>query len=969
MRYVFEDFELDTQGYELRQGGELRSLEPQGFNVLIYLIEHRDRVVSKTELLEQLWPGQYVSEATLVQRVVAARRALGDSGRVQHYIKTVHGRGYRFIAAIDKDSSDVTISLPVRSSTMPIVGRETELATLEDCFRHVLQGHRQLVFITGEAGIGKTTLVDAFVPQIASRMPIWVGRGQCIDHYGGGEPYLPLLDALGQLCRGTEGELFLSILRQQAPSWLLQMPALLSTAESEALERRNRGATQTRMLRELAEAVEALASEKPLILVLEDLHWSDDVTLDWLAFVARRRTSARLLILGTYRPSDAIAQGHRVNPIVRELKHQGASVELLLGYLPETGVRAYLSQRFDNASWPVAFVRSLHRRTNGNPFFLVAIVDEWLRQGVLVYSSDGGRLPSALPPVSMEIPDSIQHLIEQQLGALSDEDQEILEVASIVGVEFAAADVAAGVSQEIETIEMRCDAWARQGQFIRAGETKIWADETVTTVYEFLHALYQEVLYEQVPTSRQVRWHQQIGDRLEKGYGPQARLMAVELAEHFVRGRDVQRAVRYLQYAGEQAMQRSASQEAIRHLTLALEWIEALPNTPERTEQEIALYNTMGGAWSATKGYGASEAADAYSQARALGQTIGDSPQLAPILYGLMRFYGARGEHHTSREMAKQLSDLSERIPDPTLSLAAFVAMGMTSYLLGELTYAQEWVTQGMARYESDQHRSHLVQYGEDLRVQCLRMTAWLQWLLGYPDQALRSVQRALDLAQDVASPIDMALAQFSAVILYRYRRELHQVQTQAETLTALAEEHELPYWKAAGMMFKGWALMAQGQEDAMVQITEGLSAWLAMGTGVYRPYFLGLLAEAYGRIEQPEAGLSAVAEALSVVEMTEERLWEAELYRLHGELLLKSSLRDTDQAETCLYQALDIARSQGARSLELRAAKSLARLWQQQDKHREARDLLAPIYGWFTEGFDTADLQESQTLLKALSM
>jgi DNA-binding winged helix-turn-helix (wHTH) protein len=511
MLYIFGDYELDTRLYELRHGGRPCKLEPQVFNVLAYLLQHHDRVVTKDELLEQLWPNQFISEVTVHHRVMAARKAIGDSGRAQHCIKTVHGRGYRFIAtvtlaeqsravpvrsAITPASADIAARPPsfLQRPSRPFVARETELVQVQQCLTTALSGIRQVVFITGEAGIGKTTLVDTFVAQVVPADVVWIGRGQCIEQYGAGEAYLPLLEALGQLGRGPDGSRLVELLRQQAPSWLFQMPALVSAPEQEALQRRCDGTTRERMLRELAEAIETLTTERPLVLVLEDLHWSDYATLDWLAFVARRRGPARLLVLGTYRPADALLRVHPVHTVVQELQRQGQATALSLAYLSEADVAAYLAQRFGTVRLPEGLAPLLRQHTTGNPFFLVTVVEELVRQEVLVPLAEGWTISGKLETVG--VPESVRQLIEHQLAHLSMEERELLAAASVAGGEFSAAAVATNLGQTTEQIEARCDTLARRGQFIRPHGVTIWPDGTVTARYGFIHDLYHEVMYD-----------------------------------------------------------------------------------------------------------------------------------------------------------------------------------------------------------------------------------------------------------------------------------------------------------------------------------------------------------------------------------------------------------------------------------------------------------------------------------------
>jgi DNA-binding winged helix-turn-helix (wHTH) protein/predicted ATPase len=985
MIYAFEEYELDVPRYELRYAGKLVKLEPQVFNILVYLIEHRERVVTKEELLEQLWQGRVVGEAALTSRLTAARKAIGDSGREQRMIQTVHGRGYRFMAPVtiaDGPPAVPALSSPpswlaADPSARPppgpplrgvMVGRDVELAQLHQHFDHALQGARQVVLITGEAGIGKTTLVDAFVAQVAAKTAVWIGRGQCIEQHGAGEAYLPLLEALGRLGRGPNGSRLLELLRHQAPSWLVHLPALVPAGEFEAVQRRTAGATRERMLRELAEAVEALTAARPLVLVLEDLHWTDVSTLDWLAYVARRREPARLLVVGTSRPVEAVVAAHPLRAVTQELRLHGQGVELVLPYLPETGVAAYLAQRYGAGTLPAALARVLHQRTGGNPLFLVAVVDALVQQGRLQEGPTGWALVGDLETVTMGVPASVRQLLERQFEQLAPEEQVLLEAASVVGVEFAAAAVAA-VAQAIEAVEACCDALARRGQFVQARGTADWPDGTVTASYGFRHALYRELVYDRVPASRRVRWHRQIGARLEAGYGARAPELAAELAEHFVRGRNAEQAVQYLQLAGAQAVQRSAHREALQHLTRGLELLAMLPETPARAQQELNLRLALGQALSATKGIAAPEVERTYAQARALCAQLGETPQLFPTLWGLCRFYRSRGALPTARELGEQLHQLAQRDADPTHRLEAHGALGGILSYQGEYAAALTHLEQGITLIDPAAQRTLVLRRGLAPGVMCLAYVANTLWYLGYPAQALRRSQEALALAQTLAHPYSLGLAQHHATFLHHHRREASAVQAQAEALLTLATAHGFLLWAGFGTYWRGWALAMQGQGAAgLAQLREGLAAVAVTGQELFRPLGLVLLAEAAGHVGQVEEGPRLLAEALTVVEAGGRGDLAAEAYRLQGEFLLRQAVPDAAQAEACFHQALVMARRQQAKSWELRTAMSLSRLWQRQGKRDQARELLAPIYGWFTEGFDTADLQEAKALLDELS-
>ena len=503
--WVFGAFRLDLPDERLWHGQEVVHLHPKTFAVLCCLVARAGQLVTKDTLLEVVWPETVVSEAVLQVAIRELRRVLGDQARTPQFIETVHGRGYRFIAPVsalvtpgepERLEAPRCVPSPLFSRPQHFVGREAEIAQLTQGWTMAHQGTRQVVIIAGEAGIGKTALVDTFVAQVAADEHFWVGHGQCIEPYGVGEPYLPLLEALGRLCRDAAGAVLIPLLRQHAPSWLVQMPALLPPAEWEALQRMVGSAAQARMLRELTEALDALTTERPLLLVLEDLHWSDRSTLEWLAYVARRPGPARLMILGTYRPVDAIVHTHPLRTVLTELRQHGQCVELALDYLFEIAVTAYLCQRFGGTRLATALGRVLHQRTNGNPLFLVAVVDELVRQQVVTEGPAGWDVQEGVETIAAIVPAHLRTLIEHQLARSSPEEQTLLAAASVAGVEFAAAAVAAGLEHAEEVVEARCTALAHQGRFLQTHGRAVWPDGTVTACYRFIHALYQEVVYQ-----------------------------------------------------------------------------------------------------------------------------------------------------------------------------------------------------------------------------------------------------------------------------------------------------------------------------------------------------------------------------------------------------------------------------------------------------------------------------------------
>ncbi len=1002
MIYVFEDYELDLRLYELRYAGKRVKLEPQVFDILAYLIQHRDRVITKQELLDHLWPDQFISEATLTHRLMQARKAVGDNARLQSVIQTVHGRGYRFIAAVEECSHETPdrTGSPVLSPSensphifsgthrisriIQLVGREQELAYLHQWLQQALKGHRQIVFVTGEAGIGKTSLVEAFLEALRRDKGLWIGQGQCIEHYGSGEAYLPVLEALGRLCRDPEkGQAFRAFLSQRAPTWAVQMPWLFRAEDLHTLQRQTAGATRERMLREFVEAVEILTADQPLILVLEDLHWSDYSTVDLINLLARRQELACLLLLGTYRPTEVTRHDHPLQAVKHELQIHQQCAELSLAFLPERAVHEYIGARFPGAMLSAELPPFIYQRTGGNPLFMVNILDYWVTKGLLVRQGQQWSRQSELEELIRAVPENLRQLIEQQLDQLTLEEQRVVEAGSVAGVKFSAAAVAATLEREVVQIEECCKDLVRRSQLLQPCEEQVWPDGTLVGSYQFVHTLYQEVVYQRIPASRRVQWHQQIGARLEAGYGSLAREVAAELAMHFVRGMDRQRAIRYLQYAGEQALQRSAYQEAMAYLSQALEMLHSLPDTLEHKSFELTLRLSLGNALIATNGF-TQEVEDGYRRAWELCQQLGETPQLFPALRGVWAISFQRGKLRIARAHGEEFLRLAQRQQDSAFLLEAYRMLGCTLLSRGEFSLARVHIERGIALYDAQRHRAHAFLYAQDPGVSCLLYQAWILWCLGYPDQALQRSQEALTLAQQLSHPYSLAWAHSFAATLHQLRREAWQTHEQARASVTICSEQGFTFRLARSSILQGWAMVMQGQrEKGMALIHQGLTAHQNTGLELGPPYFLTLLAEAYSKETQPDEGLRLLTEALIISDKTGERCWDAELHRLQGELLLQSSvqcpesrvsafpaLRTPDleaEAEACFHQALTIARHQQAKSWELRAAISLSRLWQHQGKRIEAGQLLSEIYGWFTEGFGTIDLQEAKALLRDL--
>ena len=947
-------------------------LTPKAFALLWYFVQHPGRILSKDERLQAVWPGISVSEGALTVCISELRKALGETARAPQYLETVHRLGYRCLGPVTaEDPPETTPPSPVAAASL--VGRQAALAHLHACLVQACAGTRQVVFVSGEPGIGKTTLVNHFMTHLATPSRFRMTHGQCIEHYGMGEPYLPILDALGRLCRAPEGQQVVEIVRQYAPTWLLQLPGLLSAAEAAALQPRVVGATPARMLREFGEALDVLTRERPCVLVLEDLHWSDAATLDLLAWIAPRREPAQLLLLGTYRPFEASVHTQPLQILVQTLTLRGQGSVLPLSMLTEQEVTDYLRQRLGDAPGCATLAQTLSQQTSGNPLFMVTVLETLVHQGAIPQVAGQWQVTAAGVSAAQEVPESLRRMIAQQLLGLDAADQAVLAAASVAGMTCSAAAVAASVGVGVEQVEAQCARLVHHGQFLRTEAVEPWPDGTVAECYSFRHALCQQVVYAQITAARCRRLHQQIGLWLEAAYGAQGPAHAAELADHFVRGGDTVRAVRYRQQAGANAMQRLAYVEACTHLTEALQWLQHVPEDPRRLRQEMTMQLMLGAAVAATQSPAAPAVGTAYTRAQELALQLGDLPQLWHALRGLQRRALVCGELEAVQTSAEHSLRLAEQEGQTWLLAEAHTALGALAFHRGQLALAREHLQHGWAVDDRQLGGFQGVTSGLEVGVLSLVYDAIVLCFQGLADQALRQIRRALTQAQARAHPYTLTVALCCTALIHALRRAWPEVMEHACTAMTLATIQGYTLWRAHATILHGCALAAQGQAaEGLAQMQHGLAEARATGQVESRVIYLLLLAERSLHADQRATGLDAVTEALTLVQRHGFRAGEAELYRLRGQLLLlpaPASLPGASaaSAEASLQQALTVARAQGAKAWELRAAISLARLWQQRGQPAEAYALLASVYQWFREGLDTGDLQEARGLLQEL--
>jgi class 3 adenylate cyclase/predicted ATPase/energy-coupling factor transporter ATP-binding protein EcfA2 len=843
----------------------------------------------------------------------------------------------------------------------PLVGRESEVTLLLERWTQAKSSQGQVVLLTGDAGIGKSRLVQMLKEHAANEPhTCWECRS---SEYYQNTALFPLVDLFQRLLRfeahetaDTKLEKLTHALSQYrlpleesvqlfAPLFSLPLPEDRYPPLNLSPQRQRQ-----KTLESLVAIMLELAERQPVLFILEDLHWTDPTTLELLHLVIEQIPTTAILTVLTCRPTFQPSWSHR-----------SYLSEITVNRLSHTQVEQIVNRMTDGKTFPQEVLQQIITKTDGVPLFIEEITKAILESGHLKevdghYDLIGSFSTFAIPAT---LQDSLMARLDRLVTAKG-----VAQMGATIGRQFA-YDLLQAVSP--------LDASMLQRELGRLVKAEIVYQRGVPpqATYVFKHTLIQDAAYTSLLKSTRQQYHQRIAQVLAERFSETAETQPELVARHYTEAGLQAEALPYWHQAGQRAMARSAYAEALHHLTTGLEVLATVPETPTRHQHELDLLTALTVALGDTKGYAAPELERVLARAETLAQQVGEPPQRFAVLYALWSFRNRRAEHQAAQAVAEQLLDLAQRQHDPALLLGAYLALGITLGNLGAFAPARTHLEQGIALYDPQRHAPpHTTPGGRrNLGVSFRALVVEVLEALGYPDQAVQRSQEALTMAHALAHPYSLVMALRFSARLHAHRREWQTAQAHAEALLALATEHGFALYVALGAFFQGWARAAQGQgAEGIALMWQSLDASRATGTALGITEVLAQLAEAYGQVGQVEEGLHLLAEALAIVDTTGERFYEAELHRLRGELLLRHAVPEAQAAEGCFHEALAIARRQQATSWELRAATSLARLWQQQGKRAEAYELLAPVYGWFTEGFDTADLQDAKALLDALA-
>ena len=868
------------------------------------------------------------------------------------------GEPLRVLRVLGQSAAEDRFEALHGTGLVPLVGREQELALLLDRWERVGDGEGQVVLLSGEPGIGKSRLVRALRERLARET--YTPLSHFCSPFHQTSPLYPVIDLLergagfarddGPLEKLDRLEALIAAATRDVAGAAPLLAALLSIPIVDRYPPLELSPEQQkqRTFEALVDQITGLAAHRPVLAVYEDVHWADPTTLELLESVIERVRTLPMLVLITCRPEFSPRwSGHAhltLLTLSRLGRRQGTSmVEQLTG----------------GKALPAEVLAQVLARTDGVPLFVEELTKVVLESGLLVEESDRYVLIGPLPPLA--IPATLHDSLMARLDRFAPVKQ-VAQIAACIGREFSYDLVSMTAPLSEDTLQD-----ALKG--LCASELVFCRGTPPNASYRFKHALVHEVAYRSLLRSRRQQLHARIAAVLEERFSQTAETHPELIGHHYAEAGLRDQAAVYFQRAGTRALERSTYLEAISHLARGLELLEASPDTTERVQRELELQLALGSALMATRGYAAPEVEQAYVRARALCSHIGHTPQLFPVLHGLYRIYHVRGDLKAAQEVGEHLTKLAQSLGDQALLVEAHRALGVPLLWLGEVALARAKLEEGTALYDAKLLRSHAYTYGIDPGVVCLSYAALAWWFLGFADHALDRSQRALALAEELSHPHSRALALVWAAWLRQFLRDTHSTEELAQEAVRLCGEHGYPLWRAMGTILHSWALIESGRkpEECIPQMWQGLADLRATGAGLWQPCFLGLIAEACNKVNRIDEGLMVLDQALGVVRERAERFYEAELHRLRGELLLRRNPADISASEACFQTAIAVAHDQQAMSLKLRAATSLSRLWAERGERRQAHDLLAGTYGWFTEGLDTLDLREAQALLSEL--
>ena len=847
------------------------------------------------------------------------------------------------------------------------VGYEAQRAQLHRAYARVAGGHSLIAAVTGEPGIGKTSLLEDFLSDLKAggTRPV-LARGRCSERLAGAEAYLPVLEALESLLRRSDGPSLDSVMQAVAPTWYEQVAMRSPDSGTRQPSGDRAAASQERMKRELGALAQELSRQQPLVVVIEDLHWADVSSIDMLNYMASRFSDMRMLVLTSYRPSDMALVQHPFLGIRPTLQARGAFEEVNLRFIEVADVERYLALQFPDHGFPAGFAAHVHAKTEGSPLFMVDLL-RYLRDTGGI-QQEGGRwvLTRSLGDAPADLPESVRGMIAAKIERLDEADRRLLVAASVQGTEFDSVIVGQALEMDPADVEDRLEVLERVHVLVKRGSEFEFPDLTLTLKYRFVHALYQNVLYASLSPSRRTSLSGKVARALADHHGDKVLNVAGRLAVLFEAAREFAPSAMHFYTAAQHAIGLFAFREALALADRGLTVLRGVPDGPARKQQELGLQMVKGLALRSSEGWATPELEAAFARARQICQELEDPPELIPVLWATTLFHLIRGNLAECRERADALRAQAQASGNPAFEMAAHHIAGVCREFIGEMPESSRLLERCRELHDPAQHAVYTKMYGLDPGMLARAMSSRPLWMLGYPDRAAARARETLAIARTQRQPMTLAFALVVMQGIHMVRGEAAEALAMGDEIIALCREHEQPQEVEWCRSFQGGALALLGRTSEAIEVlSDSLRVQQSIGSGLVRPAFLALLADALGQVGRIDEGLRAIDEGFAHAERTMEGGPVAELHRVRGTLLLPRG--DRGGAEAGFRAAVDYAQRQQTRSFELRAATALARLMAADGRRDAALEVLSPVYGWFTEGRDTADLIAARNLLNEI--
>jgi len=957
LRVRFDRFEIDEAEARLIDGGQPVHLAPKPFALLCALARAPRTLISKSALLDDVWGHQFVSDSVLKTSISDLRAALQDNPKQPRFIETVSRRGYRFIGAVSEAANPAAPAetlaalAPLNGQALPPVaapiGRADVLARLKTAWGVAATGRRQVAWVSGEAGVGKTTVIERFMREVGE---VRCAHGQCIEQYGAGEPHLPILEALTDLSRRDPS--LVELIRAVAPTWLFQLPWLATANEREALRHELTGASQARMLREMGELLDRYTEQRPLLLVTEDLHWSDQATVQLMDYLARRRSPARLLWLGSFRVTELIATEHPLATVRHELRLHGLATELVLDDFTMAEVGEYVAARVPSLAVEPALVRALHDRTDGLPLFVAGVIDDLVAHPV----TEGD--PHA-QLAAMAIPETLSGVIERYVEELTPEQRSLLEAASVCGVQFRLSTVTRVLDVDAMTLADACAELARRQRWLKDLALPPHSPPSESG-YLFRHALHREVLYKRLGRLARVELHRKVAAALERDREQGLNVGAAELASHWDLGREPMSALGYYAEAAESALLHFSPAQTLNLAERALALLPRVERSAARVALEMTLATLRGTAAMQVLGFSSPDVKEAFEFAASLLDDVPQHPLRGLFLSVLGLAYHMRGEREQAAAIARRSEALWEANADRTALVCACLVRGLLERDRGRPGVARDWLEKGIRAVEELDASTSPAIFVADAGVMMLGLLAIELLHLGLVEQGRQRIEAARARALALREPAPRQAAFWLEALFEVRMGSPERVADAAERLTRLQEEYEGPEGHAAALWFRGWAQAHRGDPRAGHRlIREGLERAACCGMRAFAGETLGYAAEALALAGDWAAARQQIVEAMQSVEAAGDRNCLPRLLML--EARIADALGERRHARDSLHKAVAEARTQHAAWLELLAWLALC---ERNDATVDELAALGEAVDGLSEGLDTPPVARARALL-----